>query len=170
MVPSASSRSSGASTSTASRCWSSATARWCPVTRSCRTPTSSRSAPSSPVVSRDPPRVRSTKPGSRSPMKCRVCRGPAVIDIRRHNANFCVEHFLRLCRDQVAKAIADHSMIAPGERVLVAVSGGKDSLGLWDLLIELGYEADGLYLGLGIGDYSDASGEHTRAFAAARGL
>ena len=28
-------------------------------------------------------------------MKCRVCRGPAVIDVRRHNANFCGEHFLR---------------------------------------------------------------------------
>jgi tRNA(Ile)-lysidine synthase TilS/MesJ len=26
-------------------------------------------------------------------------------------------------------------MIAPGERVLVAVSGGKDSLALWDLLL-----------------------------------
>ena len=25
-------------------------------------------------------------------MKCRVCRGPAVIDLPRHNANFCAEH------------------------------------------------------------------------------
>ena len=32
-------------------------------------------------------------------MKCRTCRGPAVIDVRRHNANFCADHFLRLCRD-----------------------------------------------------------------------
>ena len=29
-------------------------------------------------------------------MKCRVCREPAIIDIRRHNANFCVEHRARL--------------------------------------------------------------------------
>src|SRR5690606_21032321 len=34
---------------------------------------------------------------------------------------------------------------------------------------ELGYDADGLYLGLGIGEYSDDSGEHARAFAAERG-
>ena len=103
-------------------------------------------------------------------MKCRVCRGPAVIDIRRHNANFCAEHFLRLCRDQVAKAIRHFSMLEPGSRVLVAVSGGKDSLALWDILVDLGYEADGFYLGLGIGDYSDVSAGFARRFAASRGL
>jgi uncharacterized protein (TIGR00269 family) len=102
-------------------------------------------------------------------MKCTVCKGPAVIDIRRHNANFCSEHFLRLCRDQVAKAIKDFDMLSPGDRVLVAVSGGKDSLAVWDILRELGYDADGLYLGLGIGDYSDASGDAARAFARERG-
>ncbi|HEY9556831.1 MAG TPA: ATP-binding protein [Acidimicrobiales bacterium] len=103
-------------------------------------------------------------------MKCTVCKKPAVIDIRRANANFCVEHFLRLCRDQVARAVKDFAMIEPGERVLVAVSGGKDSLALWDILVEMGYQADGLYIGLGIGDYSDTSGELTRAFASERGL
>ena len=45
------------------------------------------------------------------------------------------------------------------------MSGGKDSLGLWQLLRELGYEADGLYVGLGIGSYSDRSGDFARAFA-----
>ena len=103
-------------------------------------------------------------------MKCQVCRGPAVIDVRRHNANFCAEHFCKLVRDQTAKAIEEHEMLAPGDRVLVAVSGGKDSLALWDLLDELGYEADGLYLGLGIGGYSDRSGAAVRAFATRRGL
>jgi uncharacterized protein (TIGR00269 family) len=103
-------------------------------------------------------------------MKCRVCREPAIIDIRRHNANFCVEHFLRLCRDQVTKAIEAFSMITPDERCLVAVSGGKDSLAVWDILLDLGYQADGLYLGLGIGEYSDESGDYARAYARTRGL
>jgi uncharacterized protein (TIGR00269 family) len=98
-----------------------------------------------------------------------VCREPAVIDVRRHNANFCVEHFLRLCRDQVARAVEDFDMIRPGERVLVAVSGGKDSLAVWDILLDLGHDADGLYLGLGIGDYSDESGRYARAYADRRG-
>ena len=99
-----------------------------------------------------------------------MCRGPAIIDLPRHNAHFCAEHLQQLCRRQVTKAIDDFGMLEPGGRVLVAVSGGKDSLAVWDLLVELGYEADGLYVGLGIGDYSDVSGDHARRFAAERGL
>ncbi|MGK2929037.1 MAG: ATP-binding protein [Acidimicrobiales bacterium] len=101
-------------------------------------------------------------------MKCRVCRGPAVIDLRAHNANFCAEHFVRFCSDQVAKAIKSFDMVAPDERVLVAVSGGKDSLALWDILLELGYEADGLVIGLGIGEYSLTSTQYARDFAHSR--
>jgi uncharacterized protein (TIGR00269 family) len=102
-------------------------------------------------------------------VKCRVCREPAIIDIRRHNANFCAEHFLRLCRDQVQKAIDEFGMLGRDERALVAVSGGKDSLAVWDILLDLGYQADGLYLGLGIGAYSDESGRYAREFAERRG-
>lgn len=103
-------------------------------------------------------------------MKCQVCRGPAVIDVRRHNANFCPEHFLRLCRDQTRKTIDQFAMLEPDDRVLVAVSGGKDSLAVWDILRELGWQADGFYIGLGIGDYSDESRRYAERFAAARGL
>ena len=39
--------------------------------------------------------------------KCRTCRGPAIIDLPRHNANVCAEHFMELCRRQVVKAIVD---------------------------------------------------------------
>lgn len=103
-------------------------------------------------------------------MKCRRCKQPAVIDVRRHNAAFCAECFLHHSREQVRRALAEFRMIGAGERVLVAVSGGKDSLALWDLLHELGIPADGLYLGLGIGEYSDESGRYARAFATERGL
>jgi uncharacterized protein (TIGR00269 family) len=102
--------------------------------------------------------------------KCRVCREPAIIDLPRHNANFCAAHLLQLCRRQVEKAIADHDMLSKDDKILVAVSGGKDSLAVWDILLELGYRADGLYLSLGIGEYSDESGEYAQAFADERGL
>ncbi|HYA44350.1 MAG TPA: tRNA(Ile)-lysidine synthetase [Acidimicrobiales bacterium] len=102
-------------------------------------------------------------------MKCRVCRAPAVVDVRRHNAGFCRDCFVEHCRSQVRRAIADHRMIGEGERVLVAVSGGKDSLALWDLLLDLGYAADGLYVGLGIEGYSEPSREFARGFAGSKG-
>jgi len=101
-------------------------------------------------------------------MKCRVCREPAVIEVRRHNAGFCQPCFLKHCRDQVARAIEDYEMFRPEDRILVAVSGGKDSLMLWDVLRDLGYQVDGLYLGLGIGEYSGSSATFARDYAAAR--
>jgi tRNA (adenine57-N1/adenine58-N1)-methyltransferase len=105
----------------------------------------------------------------RAHTKCKRCRAPAVIELRRHNAAFCRPCFLKYFHDQVKRAIDDHDMFGPGDRVLVAVSGGKDSLALWDVLLGLGYLASGMYLGLGIGDYSDRSGEACRRFAAERG-
>jgi uncharacterized protein (TIGR00269 family) len=102
-------------------------------------------------------------------MRCKRCRGPVVIEVRRHNAAFCRDCFFHYLGQQVTRAIAKHRMLAPTDRVLVAVSGGKDSLALWDLLLGLGYQADGLYLGLGIGGYSERSKQVCRDFAAARG-
>lgn len=101
-------------------------------------------------------------------MKCRRCGQPAVVDVRRHNAAFCADCFVHHCHEQVRRAIEGFHMFEAGERVLVAVSGGKDSLALWDILLDLGYTAEGLYLGLGIGEYSDESGTFARAFAQRR--
>jgi len=101
-------------------------------------------------------------------VKCRRCRGAAVIELRRHNAAFCGPCFLHYVEQQVRKAVDEFAMFTPADRILVAVSGGKDSLGLWDILLRLGYTVDGLYLGLGIGEYSDASGTYARDFAASR--
>ena len=103
-------------------------------------------------------------------LKCKVCKGPTVIQLRQHNAAFCAEHFITFCRNQVERTIHKFRMFPKDARVLVAVSGGKDSLALWDILHDLGYEADGLVIGLGIGDYSADSTNFARRFAAERGL
>jgi uncharacterized protein (TIGR00269 family) len=56
-------------------------------------------------------------------------------------------------------------MADPDDRILIAVSGGKDSLALWHVLIESGYQAAGLHIDLGIGAYSERSSEKVEAFA-----
>jgi tRNA-5-methyluridine54 2-sulfurtransferase len=73
-------------------------------------------------------------------MKCRKCGGTATIELRRHNAAFCADDFVEFFRNQVREAIRRHRMFTREERVLVAVSGGKDSLALWDVLIDEGYD------------------------------
>jgi uncharacterized protein (TIGR00269 family) len=102
-------------------------------------------------------------------MKCRKCGGAAVLELRRHNAAFCAPDFVEFFRNQVREAIRRHRMFTREEPVLVAVSGGKDSLALWDVLIDEGYRTTGLYLDLGIFDYSVESRRRCEAFAARRG-
>jgi tRNA-5-methyluridine54 2-sulfurtransferase len=102
-------------------------------------------------------------------VNCKRCRGSAVIEVRRHNAAFCQDCLVHHVHEQVRRAIRSHAMFRPDDRILVAVSGGKDSLALWDVLLDLGYRAAGLYLGLGIGEYSDRSAGVARAFADGRG-
>ena len=102
-------------------------------------------------------------------MKCRKCGGAAALELRRHNAAFCSPHFLEFFRKQVAEAVHRHHMFTRDEKIMVAVSGGKDSLALWDVLIEDGYQTAGLYLDLGIFDYSKESKAKCEAFAATRG-
>lgn len=103
-------------------------------------------------------------------MKCRVCRGRAAVQVRRHNANFCGPHFVAHIHRQVERTIHEHRMFEPDDRLLLGVSGGKDSLALWDVLTELGYTVDGVYLHLGIGGYSSDGLRFSREFAERRGL
>jgi uncharacterized protein (TIGR00269 family) len=103
-------------------------------------------------------------------MKCRKCGGTAILELRRHNAAFCAPDFQEFFKNQVREAIRKHRMFTAEEPVLVAVSGGKDSLALWDVLIDEGYRTTGLYLDLGIFDYSVESRAKCEAFAAARGV
>jgi tRNA-5-methyluridine54 2-sulfurtransferase len=102
-------------------------------------------------------------------VKCRKCGDRAVLELRRHNTAFCADDFLSFFRHQVRETIRRFRMFTRGEPVLVAVSGGKDSLALWDVLLESGYTTAGLYIDLGIFDYSRESRARCEAFAAARG-
>ena len=101
-------------------------------------------------------------------MKCRKCSTPAVINMRHHKLALCGEHYSEWFVNSTQRAIEKYKMFKPDANILVAVSGGKDSLALWDVLARLGYKADGLYIGLGIQgeiDYSDQSLTCIRNFA-----
>ena len=70
-----------------------------------------------------------------------VLEAPTSADAGTANKKLKIEretHKLekRLCR-QVGQAIIDFNMIEEGDRVMVCVSGGKDSFGLLDILLKL---------------------------------
>ena len=98
-------------------------------------------------------------------MNCTKCKSKAAIGLPRHNAAFCKACFNGFVHEQVARAIKSERMFGHQDRILVAISGGKDSLALWDILLKLGYHADALYVDLGIPGYSDKSGDKVRRFA-----
>ena len=103
-------------------------------------------------------------------MKCHKCGATAAIQMRQHRLQLCAPHFVEWVTTTTQRAIETFQMFTPADRVLVAVSGGKDSLSLWDLLLNLGYQAEGLYISLGIDegiDYSAKSLEMCRKFVAA---
>jgi uncharacterized protein (TIGR00269 family) len=106
-------------------------------------------------------------------MKCTKCGDTAVINMRHHRLRLCRVHFLDWFVAYTQRTIETYHMFGQGDRLLVAVSGGKDSLALWDVLTRLEVPADGLYIDLGIRGregYSAASQAKAMAFAAERGL
>lgn len=106
-------------------------------------------------------------------MRCRKCGEKAVINMRQHKLALCQQHFLDWIPEQVQRFIEKYGMFRKEDKVLAAVSGGKDSLSLWDILWRLGYQVDGMYIGLGIDagiGYSSESQRLAEQFASQRGL
>ncbi len=98
-------------------------------------------------------------------MRCKICKKDAIICLPSHNLALCEEHFFEFCKKRVEKAIKRYSLFDKDEKILVAISGGKDSLTLAYLLKELGYDIEGYYIDLGIGEYSKASEEKVLKFS-----
>ncbi len=98
-------------------------------------------------------------------MRCRICGKKPIIYMPHHRLALCKEDFINWFEKYTQKTIKEFRMFTKKDKILVAVSGGKDSLALWYVLRKLGYEADGLYIHLGIGEYSERSKEKVEKFA-----
>lgn len=101
--------------------------------------------------------------------KCTRCREKAFVHLPSHHANFCRDCFLVFFRNAVKRAMKLFP-ISPKTTILVAVSGGKDSLAAWSVLNELGYPTKGIHIDLGIPGFSEASRDASEQFARSRGL
>ncbi len=86
--------------------------------------------------------------------RCRFCSHEALVFVRQANLPLCREHFLSWFVNRVRRTLKRYGMVRPGDRILVAVSGGKDSVALLCVLDELsgemGFELEAVVLDLGI--------------------
>ncbi|MEN3186041.1 MAG: TIGR00269 family protein [Atribacterota bacterium] len=103
-------------------------------------------------------------------MKCSRCKEPAFIKIKRHNASFCESCFDLFFSRQVEGAIKRYQMFGKEEKLLLGISGGKDSMALWYYLHNAQYQVWAIHLDLGIGEHSIASRQITEGFAQGYGL
>jgi uncharacterized protein (TIGR00269 family) len=90
-------------------------------------------------------------------MKCRRCSANAVISLPSHNTAFCPECFLEFFSKQVDKGIQEYHLMSRQDKILIALSGGKDSLALMLELGRQGYDVTALHIDLGIPNSSPAA-------------
>jgi len=105
--------------------------------------------------------------------KCAKCGRQAVIRIPYARMWLCKDHFIEFFETRVLKAIRRYGLAKKGDRVLVTVSGGKDSAALLSAMKrageELGFGIIALHIDLGIGEYSRRNREAVKRLAAQLG-
>lgn len=82
-------------------------------------------------------------------MNCKHCEKRAIWK----EPELCSEHFIEHFEKKVTDTIKEHDLIDAEKTVLVAASGGKDSLATLHLLNKLGYTVDALAIDEGIAGY-----------------
>jgi len=90
-------------------------------------------------------------------MKCKKCGRKAVVNLKAYGLSLCEKCYPEFYKNLVKRSIKRFRILNQDERVLVAVSGGKDSSAMAAVLRELGYNIELLYIDLGIGEYSKVS-------------
>jgi len=111
---------------------------------------------------------------ARKGFRCSVCGGIASYfspALRRH---FCDEHFTDTIVERVRRSINKYKLAGKLKRVVVGLSGGKDSVTLLSILQrladEFGFEILAVHINLGIGEYSKYSEQVCRELTEKLGI
>lgn len=70
-------------------------------------------------------------------MNCSYCTRKAVYFQRYSGKHLCKKHFMTFFERKVRSTVKKHKMIESGDRIAIALSGGKDSVTLTEILLEI---------------------------------
>ena len=95
-------------------------------------------------------------------MRCKFCKEEAYITLSHPRMPLCKEHFIEYFERRVKRTIERYNLLKEDERILVAMSGGKDSAVLSYVLKKFNYPIHCFYINLGIEGYSDRCEEYVK--------
>ena len=105
---------------------------------------------------------------------CARCGGAPFFTRRYSGETLCSECFRESIVDKTRRTVSKYKMIGPGDRVAVAVSGGKDSLALLKVLSELYRHRRNQIVAIsvdeGVAGYRDEALEHARSVIGELGI
>ena len=106
--------------------------------------------------------------------ECSRCGGKPFYTRRYSGETLCVSCFKDSITDKTRRTVSKYKMIAPGERVAVAVSGGKDSLSLLKVLTDLCRSRRNPIVAIsvdeGVAGYRDEALDHARSLTTELGI
>ncbi|MFN4336873.1 MAG: TIGR00269 family protein [Candidatus Nitrosocaldus sp.] len=112
--------------------------------------------------------------GGMGTKSCTYCNAESIYYRRYSGEYLCSRCFTRSIQRKVARTISRYSMIKHGDRVAVAISGGKDSLSLLHILSRSakrhGNELVAITIDEGIAGYRDESLKIAREFTSMLGI
>ncbi|NLL95038.1 MAG: TIGR00269 family protein [Thermoplasmatales archaeon] len=108
-------------------------------------------------------------------MKCDRCGSDAAVFVRHSGAHLCPGHFTAYVERKIKKEVRRQVRLSRGEKIAVAVSGGKDSMVALSVLNDLFGERNGISVECvtvdeGIDGYRPGSIDVVRGFCSGKGI
>ena len=98
-------------------------------------------------------------------MRCKRCGKKAIVYLRQNKLALCGDCFTDYYLKFINRTIRRYSILRRDEKILAAVSGGKDSAVMSTILKLLDFDLELLHINLGIDDYSKNSERYSRLLA-----
>ncbi|ABM79969.1 TIGR00269 family protein [Hyperthermus butylicus] len=106
--------------------------------------------------------------------RCSLCGEPAAAELRYARLRLCKKHFIEFINRKVERTLRRVGALRKGVKILVAISGGKDSAvtlaALSDLAKKYGIEVYAIHLRLGFGEFSAKVEERVRSLCNMLGI